>query len=351
VTRRALKIRAPVEPVEPESKDFRVSHSKVSTFRRCRRAYWYKYVMKLRKRRKSRPLQFGTMIHLMLEAFANGDDPFDVLDEMAKKQGKLFRAEVEAYGDIVEDVRCIMTEYFEHWDDSSLVFQRINKRGAEHKFEIELRDGIMLVGKIDGIAKTPNKLRWIVEHKSFGHGGIPNEDVRWRNTQSTSYTRVNDILGWKPVDGTCWDYLKSKPPASPQILKSGKMSQRGIDSLPSRVLGVLEEHDLDPKDFKTLIDSATKNRGNYFARIFNPTKRRVVDYLWQDLIETATEMAELHGKVKARTIDKHCSWCDFETICRAELQGSDPDYIIEKEYYVDQEDHSQDWADAATEAA
>lgn len=331
---------------------FRVSHSKAGTWRRCRRAYWYKYVMKLRRKKKSRPLQFGTMVHSMLEAFANGDDPFELLDEMAKTQGKLFRAEVEAYGDIVEDVRCIMTEYFEYWDENSLVFQRINKKSAEHKFEIELRDGIMLVGKIDAKAWTPNKLSWIVEHKSFGHGGIPNEDVRWRNTQSTSYTRVNDILGWKPVDGTCWDYLWSKAPSKPEILeKSGKMSKRGINTLPSRVLETLKEHDLNPADFKLLLESATKNRGNYFARIFNPTKKRVVDMLWADLLETATEMAELHGKVKSRTIDKHCSWCDFEPICRAELQGSDADYITEKEYYVDKEDHSQDWADAATEAS
>lgn len=328
---------------------FRVSNSKIGTWRKCRLAYHLKYVEKLRRRRKSRPLQFGSMVHEMLEAWINGDDPFELLDTMAKKQGKLFRSEIDAFGDIVEDVRCIMTEYFEFYGEDSLMFIRKNGRGAEHKFEVELVDGVLLVGKIDALAKTPNKLRWIVEHKSFNQ--MPNEDNRWRNIQSAIYTRVNDILGWAPVDGTCWDYIHSKAPATPKVLKSGKMSQRGIDSLPSRVLATLEDHGLNPKDFKTMLDSVTNNRKKYFMRVFNPVKARVVDILWEDLKETAEEMVELHGHAKSRTIDRHCSWCDFEPICRAELQGSDAEYIKEKEYYVDKEDHSQDWADAATETS
>lgn len=327
---------------------FRLSHSKIGTWRRCRRAYHYKYIEKLRRRRKSRPLQFGTMVHELLQCWIEGDDPFELLDEMAKKQGKLFRSEVEEFGDIVEDVRCIMTEYFEYHDEKALTYIRLNRRSAEHKFEVEILPGVFLVGKIDGIAKTPNKLRWIVEHKTFKT--MPNEDHRWRNIQSAVYTRVNEMLGWPSVDGTCWDYIKSKPPAIPQVLKTGKMSQRGIDSLPSRIIKTLEERGLDPAKFATMMASAESNRKTYFQRIFNPVKARVVDALWADMLETAQEIRELHGKVKSRTIERHCEWCDFEPLCRGTLQGLDVDHIMEKEYYVDKEDHSGEWADAATEA-
>lgn len=329
------------------TKDFRVSHSKLGTWRRCRQQYTYKYVEKLKKKRKSRPLQFGTMVHEMLECWINGDDPFELLDEMAKKQGKMFKSELEAYGDIVEDVRTIMTEYFAYHDEKSMMYLRRNGRGAEHKFEIELRDGIKLIGKIDAFGKTRNGLKWLVEHKSFTR--MPNEDHRWRNIQSALYIRVNAILGWPSVDGTCWDYIRSKPPATPELLKSGKMSQRGIDTLPHRVLATLADRGLDPKEFDTLLKSAESNRSTYFQRIFNPVKRRVVDLLWDDMLETAEEMVMLHGKSSSRTIDRHCEWCDYEPLCRARLQGLDIDWIKEKEYYVDTKDHSQDWADAVTE--
>lgn len=325
---------------------FRASNSKIGTWLKCRFAYHLKYVEKLRRKRKARPLQFGSMVHDMLQAYIEGDDPFDVLAEYEKKQGKLFRTMVEEYGNIVDDVRIIMTEYFKHYDEKSLVYVRHGGKGAEHKFDIELKNGVHLVGKIDGVAKTPDKLKWIVEHKTFG--SLPNEDHRWRNLQSAIYIRVNELVGWDPVDGILWDYIRSKAPTAPKVLKTGKMSQRGIDSLPLKVLETLKLEGLDPKKFSTLIKSAESNRNFYFKRTKNPKKKRVIDALWGDLLETTTEMMELHGKVKGKTIARHCDWCEFEPICRAQLQGSDVDYIKEKEYAIDKEDHSQDWEGAVT---
>lgn len=324
---------------------FRVSHSKIKQWLKCKMSYHFKYVMKLRARKKSRPLQFGGMVHDMLEAFINGDDPFEKLDEIAKKQGKLFRSEIEEYGDIVNDVRVIMTEYFEHWGENSLMFVRKNKKGAEHKFEIELRDGVTLVGKIDAIAKA-KKLRWMVEHKTFTQ--MPNDDHRWRNVQSGIYLRVNDILGWENLDGTLWDYIHSKSPSYPEILKSGAVSRRAINTLPTRIHEVIEDRNLDPALFAGMLKLAEENRKHYFQRIFNPKKRKVVDALWDDMLSSVDEMVAFHGKSKTMTIDRHCDWCDFEPICRARLQGEDVDYVMEKQFYVDKEDHSGEWEDAAT---
>jgi hypothetical protein len=118
------------------------------------------------------------------------------------------------------------------------------------------------------------------------------------------------------------------------MLKSEKMSQRGIDTLPSRVIETLKQHKQDPKNFRTLLMSAENNRTNYFMRIRNPVKKRVVEALWNDFLATAIEMRMMHGKTQVRTIEQHCSWCDYEPICRAALQGSDIDYVKEKEYYV-----------------
>lgn len=318
---------------------FNVSRSKIVMWRKCRRAYHYKLVEFLRRRRKSRPLQFGSIVHKMLEVYANGDDPFEVLDKIADQHGPMFAAEREEYGDIITDIRCIMQEYFDYWDDDhkGIRYVRMRGRSSEHLFEVDHKD-IRIKGKIDAIATTKG-MRWLVEHKTFG--SLPNEDHRWRNIQGAVYIKVMQLMGWKPVDGVLWDYIKSRSPARPELLKSGKMSERRINSLPSRVIETLKQHSLNPKEFSTLILSAEHNRRDYFQRIFNPTKQHVVDALWKEFLDTANEMQELHGKSNTMNIERHCDWCEYEPICRAELQGLDVDYVKEKEYYVTEDDYEE----------
>ena len=40
-------------------------------------------------------------------------------------------------------------------------------------------------------------------------------------------------------------------------------------------------------------------------------------------------------------IERHCSWCDYEPLCRARLQGNDFDFIKERQYEIDKGDHKK----------
>ena len=315
------------------TEDYRVSQSKVKTWRRCHAAYDYKYVQKLRKKRKSRPLQFGTMIHEMLELHCNGLDPFSYLDGLRSdvEAMKLFKQERDEFGDILEDVEDIMTDYFNHYDDDEdLVFVRKRKRQAEHHFEIELFPGVIWNGKIDNLVITPNKLRWLGEHKSFKRR--PSDDDRWRSLQGATYIRANDILGWEPLDGLLWDYVKSKPPAIPHILQDGSMSQKKLDTLPAKIRRVAKERGEKANEYPQLMASAEKNMGEYFFRVHAPVQPQVVDMVFEDFEATVKEMVKGHGKCSDMNIDMHCSWCDYEPLCRAKLQGLDIDFTKEREY-------------------
>ena len=169
------------------SAPFRVSQSKVKTFRRCHQAYAFRYIDKLRKKRKPRALQFGTMIHEGLERYCNGKDPLDYIEELEDDVAamKLFAQEREEYGDILEDVADILDAYAEYWEatDDENVFVRKAKRQAEHSFDIEIFPNVIFNGKIDFVMQTPNRLRWLGEHKTYSRK--PGEDERWRNLQST----------------------------------------------------------------------------------------------------------------------------------------------------------------------
>jgi hypothetical protein len=266
-------------------------------------------------------LTFGKIVHEALDKFANAEDWQEALD-------------VDADEEVRDTARIIMTEYFLHWPEDSLTYIRRKGRAAEHEFNVEISDGIIAKGRIDAFGKAKN-MRWLVEHKTFSK--MMTDDHRWRNLQSAVYIRVVDMMGWPAVEGTLWDNIRSKTPMRPEVLKSGKLSQRQLDTLPTAVLETLAELGLDPRDYEHLMEGAVRNRSEYFKRIFNPTKSSVVDILFADFVETARDVADNHGKTKVKSIDNHCEWCEFESICRAELQGSDVDYVKEREYY-DSED-------------
>lgn len=312
---------------------FKVSQSKIKTWRRCKYAYHLKYHEKLVKNVKSRPLQFGTIVHEMDDVYHEGDDPFDKLNEIAKKQSKLFRAEIEEYGDIIADVRILYKEYMETYKNDEWDVIRIKKKSSEHEFEVPLNKHILFTGKIDRLVNA-KKMRWLVEKKTFGHG-MPNDDERWRNLQSASYITMMKLMSWPEVDGTCWDYFSSHAPTMPQLLKNGEISTKNINTLPSKVLEFAKLHKLTPKQVKPLLIKAEARRPEYFKRVYTIIKPKLVNSIMADVMETADEMANNDTKLKAKNIDKHCGWCDFEKICRAELQGSDVKFIREREYHVE----------------
>jgi hypothetical protein len=322
---------------------FKVSQSKVKTYRRCHAAYHNKYVEQLRRKLIKRPFKFGRIVHECFEDTANGGEFQDTLDRLEQEEGKLFKQEIEEYGDILDDVRVILTDYFDYWGEKSIRYVRIKGKSSEFVFEVDIAPGIILTGKIDNIGKTPNDLRWLVEHKTGKN--MPNEDHRWRNLQSSVYTKVIDMVGLKPVDGTMWDFIRSKPPSAPKILKSGDPSTRDIDSLPTKINEWLAEQGIvDKEAHASLITRAKNNRSHYFARDFSPTKPRVIERLWDDFIDTAVEMKKNHGKVREMNIDRHCEWCEYEALCRAELTGGDVRYLKKKDYYVS-EKHDEEEPD------
>lgn len=324
----------------PAADVFKVSQSKVKTYRRCHYAYHLRYVEKLCKKIKSRPLQFGTIVHKMIEAYADGDDPFEALTEIEKGNKKMFAAEREMYGELVDDIRQIMTEYFDYYPERDLRFERRDKKSGEFEFNIPLIDygmpDIVWNGKIDAIGKTPNKLRWIVERKTFSRK--PNDDERWRNLQSSTYMTAIQLLGWGSVDGMCWDYIRSKPPTRPGLLKDGTMSQKNIDTLPITIRETCKELKLNPREYGGFIQRSRDDLGTWFQRIHTPVDQSVTDAVMADFLSDVRRMADDHGTCKSKNIDRHCSWCDYEAICRAELQGLDVDYVKQHDFTKERED-------------
>lgn len=339
-----------------------VGQSKARSWRSCHRAYHYKYEEQLIRKRTKRPFMFGRIVHRMIEAEAQDEDPFEILQAMADDvdNQKLFTAEKEMYGDIITDIGVIMRDYFDYHTDGLRFVPVKDETGeyrySEHEFAVPLNElipskgitipsggvvkprdaeGILFKGQVDGLGKTPNKLRWLMEHKTFDK--MPGDDERWRNLQTVVYRRVALYLGWMPeIDGIAWNYIMSKAPTVPQLLKDGKrLSVQQIVTLPSVVEATLKVHGLKREGHEKLIERAEASRDNYFQRIYTPVSTVVADKIFAGFVETAIEMRDNHGKKRNQNIGRHCSWCDYEPLCRADLTGGDEDFVRDGEFVIE----------------
>lgn len=311
-----------------------INQSRVKAWRQCHRQHWFKYVEKIVPRRVKRPFMFGGVVHKMLEADANGDDPWDKLNEIVEGNRKMFRAEIEVYGDIVGDLIYIMSDYFKYWRDDPIRFIRFNKRSAEHTFRIDLMPGIVWKGTIDGFARAKD-LKWLVEHKTMKSEWT--EDDRWRNIQSVTYRTAANMMGWPSTEGIMWNYILSKPPTRTLVNSDGTINKRKAVTLPSVPLDMFKKGEIGSAVYKQLDDAAQQGLSRYFQRVFTPATAAVEKAIFSDFKETAIEIAEQGNKKKTMNIGRHCSFCAYEGLCRTELQDGDLEYIKNHDFMPDPE--------------
>jgi hypothetical protein len=352
---------------------FQTSLSKVETSRACEQRYVYRYIEKLRAKVVARPLRFGDLFHKMLEADANNLDPLAALKDATANNERLFREERESIAAVVSDITYIWKAYKDFYKKDQLQLLPVNQETKKTKFlslskqdradalgvaasgikakkptevyaehwidGIEIAPGIEFAGKIDGFVRS-RKMNWLLEHKTTEN--FPDSDTRWRNLQSCLYIRIVEMLGWFTLSGTLWNYIRSKPPThmKPNEKNPG-MSVRKIDSLPQVVIDDITNAGFDWKNYVGFIRDIEVNIPSWFDRVYTPIKKPVIDMVWRDFIVTSKEMKEVeeeysaaHPRRPVRTIGRHCSWCEFEALCRAELTGADADFVREHEFEI-----------------
>jgi hypothetical protein len=126
------------------------------------------------------------------------------------------------------------------------------------------------------------------------------------------------------------------------LTATGKISQARMDTLPSRVNAWLEEEGHKRKDFTKMLADAEANRRNRFIRVFSPVKPRVVDNIWNDFVDTAKEIQDNFGKKKDQNIGRHCSWCDYQMLCEAEVKDGDLEWLLKREYQSEDLSHKRE---------
>lgn len=325
-----------------------ISNSKLKTFTRCQRAYYYKYVLNLQGKRKKETLERGTLVHACLEDYyRKGFEPkamIQPLKDYKKKLRKMFDEERALYEHIPGEVAQILRGYHRHWQDQRR-FEVLNLGkdigpAVEAVIEVPLTSNVELGVTLD-LAVEDHMGIWVMDTKTART--LPSDEFRLTDTQSRLYEwALEQVLG-KEVMGIIWNYVRTKVPAVPELLKSGGLSKRkNIDTDKYTYLKTIKDHDLDPADYEDIL-SILPDSKIFYHRI-RCSKDKV---MMKDVLESAALAGERIHQLRERDNPKNylrglsfmCERdCEFRPLCVADMKKEDTDFIINTYYEPRKED-------------
>lgn len=312
------------------SKEIVIHQSSLKTYRRCHRAYYYKYILKLEKRKKSSSLVRGSCVHEMIEAKANGKNPWEAFEEYIQRNQPIFTEQDPEYEGLSDMIETIMSGYFNYYKDDPFKPVKIGDKSAEHKFSVDLGDNIILEGVIDMIVENDSLGIGLMDHKT--HKTIPTGDIAYSNIQSALYAlameKSKDLPNPKYM---VWNYIRWKAPTKPRLLKSGAMSKSVSDTTWEVYKEELINNNLNPEDYLDVKNSLKGKEQDFYIRQVLPINDNIKSGILEDTVSTAKQIRD-NPEVKDRNITKDCSWCEFYSLCQAELKGLDKKMILKYDY-------------------
>lgn len=294
------------------------THSMIKTFRRCNKQAQYKYIDRLKPKQLSKPLKRGTWIHSCLETHYKGGDWRETHDRLTREFNKLFDEEKADLGNLPREIEKLLVSYFWHYGKADWKVHEV-----EFTLEAAFPDGGIYRGKIDMLVEDQFGL-WIVDHKS--HARLPDVGYQILDAQSALYVWA----AWKnkiPVQGHIWNYVRTKAPTTPQILKKGGISIRQIETDYPTYYRFLKKHGFELADYQDKLNYLKSQRYQHGAMQTSPFFRR--DVLEKDrrvLTQVAQEAYATHQAMHGfdfsddrrvpRSPDRSCTFsCSYTDLC------------------------------------
>lgn len=313
-----------------------ITQSDVKSWLQCQRRYYYSRVLNLEPRKPAIQLMRGTALHEMIQAKAMGTSWKEVLAKLEQENKGLFKEEQDEFGTLPKELKRMFLAYIRHW----------RSRGEELEYQLveqemgplKLTKHTAFMGKCDGLsAPDQNRRNWLVEHKT--HKKIPDEIVRLSNMQILIYTWALRKMGYK-VHGVLWDYIRTKPPTKPKVLKGGGLSKaKKIDTNYETYYKVIEENNLNPDDYRDILRDLKARGETFFKRVYLPIQESAVDEVFEEFKRVSLQIYENRER-PARNLSKDCNWCPFYSLCHAELNGMDAEFIKKAEFKERQKRYS-----------
>ena len=310
-----------------------VSYSKVSTYRDCPQSYHWGYIVGLDPKRASRPLNFGSDFHKLLECRTDPERLAQAIQDIKDKYDNLTPRQQEDLGDdYIDGLLQVFDDYQQRWLGTEL------PDVTEHEFYLPIGkykgEDVMFHGIIDELYfdKETGVVAVIGEHKTFSTR--PDMSVLAMNQQICLYAKaVEQEFGVMPTK-VRWDYIKSQPSKEPIWLdKSQRFSEAANSSItPFSWLRACERRGITDNAVLSKANLYEPNIDNFFFRCEMDIHPEMVEAIFKDFKTTVKELVAKGSANTTKHVSRDCCWCDYQPLCYGQFTGADLDYIIQKDY-------------------
>lgn len=308
----------------------KVSYSRVSCYLSCPYKHYLRYVERLVKKTKSRPLSFGSDFHKLLELRGDKSKLKKAFSEIKESYYDLTPQNQEDLGEsYLEDLKSIFSDYCKVYKNHPTP----NKTETQFDIDIGKYQGELVVftGVIDELYETENGLV-IGEHKTFTRK--PDMLTIVMNTQKCLYAKAVQFLTGSFPRKVVWDYIKSTPAKEPVWLeKSQRFSTAKNDNItPYSWVRACKSRGITDTNIMRQAKNYQGNIPNFFFRIEEDYIEPMVEEMYEGFVYTAKDIVKKGEKNKTKHTGIDCSYCDYKSICYAELTGGNVDYTKEKDF-------------------
>ena len=169
---------------------------------------------------------------------------------------------------------------------------------------------------------------------------LPEEDIRIWDLQTLLYVWALRELG-HPVKAILWDYVRTKPPTEPLVLKNGTISlKKDIDTDYETYLAAVKRACPDRMaDYEEILNRLKEEgTSRYYKRVLLPINDRMIEPVLADARITSLEILNFREMPVKNISGFTCPRCFYSSLCYAELRGLDSDFFREKEYMNKEEE-------------
>lgn len=314
-----------------------LSFTQMTDFLTCRHRWYLKYVLGIRPKVRSTPMEIGDGVHRALASLLAGGDPLDGLNAWYADLSRAFVIDDDAFNakaaEMYQTAQAIVERAVTALEDLGYWTLNDPQTGVplvEHEWNLPLagwRGGFVV--KLDWVAYDPlNKRAWVCDFKTRAY--FTTEEDEWSNMQNALYQAGALMNGIDSV-GTMTVQINSTPPKQPKQNKDGTMSRAAVACDWQTYEAALRAANLDPSDYADM--RASLSGKTYVAVTPVIRSPESIERVWNEIIEpvaaqmvTAYEAFQYDYLNKTAGVPRHlsprtCNACGVRSLCHSTLKG------------------------------
>lgn len=206
---------------------------------------------------------------------------------------------------------------------------------TEYEWAREAPNGILLQGRVDAVL-VDNELGLVTVRDYKTHDSWPSESDAvvdlmdsQLHLQSWGVAPLLKEHGLLP-QAVQFDRLRFKKPAEPKLTTKGILSKTttDFDSYTYTNWCTANGVEIDPK----MVETCDAKTEAWFRRSTKPLSMRSVEAHVKSAQRQAKRAETLDPETATLVPSKACGWCDFVSLCRAEIIGGRPQDFVPQDY-------------------